>query len=291
MSTDASSKSYYRPRQAPLYTFSDRPLITWDIQYALQTSLEMPLDALRAVVPPGLEVFEVRPGIGLLVMTMFHYDPWQQRSYEDLYETIMLVQVVPDLRWGIPNLAAYVASFGSNDPAFLADERANNLFPTFDALLRFEVDTVAHRVRCFEGDRPVYDLAHAGRRTPVFTQQDVYCQVYVQHEGHLHVSHNTFSGQVYQHQEEGDGGILHDHPFFLGADVTGRRVTPHLQMISKPGTALRQAYYWRPERVDRPEAYDPPLDLKTLTDEERHLLRAFRQVDNIPRGVRMPVRR
>lgn len=289
--SDDSIKSYYRPRKEPLYPFSDRPLITWDIRYAFLTSVEFPVDALRAIVPPELDVFEARPGVGLAVMTMFHYAPWQQKKYEDLYETIFMVQVVPDLRWGIPNLAVFVASFGSNDGAFLADERANNLFPTFDALFQVEVDTDAHRVRCRDGARDVYDLAFSGRRAPVYSPQDVYCQVYVRDGGHLHVSHNTFSGLIYQHQEDGDGGVLHDHPFFRGADVTGRRLTPYLQMISEPGGALRQAYYWRPERVDRPGDYDPPLDPTKLTDEEADLLRRFRHVDNIPRGVRMPVRR
>lgn len=281
--------AYYLPEADPIYPFSNRPLITWDIDYAMMTTFECDVELLRRVLPAGLRPMTARPGVGLFVVTFFRYYPWQQRLYPDLYETIFCVQVIPDLTWGVPTLALYVASFGSNDLQFLADERTHNLFPTYDSALEFEVDETDGQTRCWDADGPLYTIVNTTNKRSMFTKQDLYVQVYVEHGGHLHVSHNTFRGQAFQHQDDRGGCVIHDHPFFLGAGVGAREPSTYLQMYSPQGGDMRQMYYWRPERVDGAGARLPRVDPSVLSPEQGQILRQFPNVDNIPRGLRIPI--
>ena len=94
---------------------------------------------------------------------------------------------------------------------------------------------------------------------------------------------------IYENQDSGNCGIIHPHPFFREWDVATNEARCYLQMLAMPGGDLRQMYYWRQERVATPEAYEPMVPVDDLTPEQVKLLKGFREVDNIPRGVRMPV--
>jgi hypothetical protein len=273
----------------PIYPFSNRPLITWDIEYASLTLLEADVNKLRPFVPEELKLLEVRPGVGVFSISLFKYYPWQQGIYEQVYETIFNIHVLPNLKWGVPTVSLFVASFGSNDAQFLADELEHNYFPIYRNSLNFELDAENYVAKCWDENGPVYEIKNPSKKKPIFTKQYIYAQVYVRHEGKVYRSHNTFRGQAYQHQESGDTGIIYDHPFFVGCDVAGAQPPSYLQMLTMPNSDLRQIYYWRPERIDGSVSYEPPVDVKKLTPEQSELLRLITYADNIQRPFRVPI--
>lgn len=60
-------------------------------------------------------------------------------------------------------------------------------------------------------------------------------------------------------------------------------------MLTMPSSDLRQIYYWRPELIDGSVEYEPPVDVKNLTAEQRELLRLITYADNIQRPFRVPL--
>ena len=273
----------------PIYPFSNRPLITWDIEYASLTLFECDINKLRPFVPEELKLLEVRPGVGVFSISLFKYYPWQQGIYEEVYETIFNIHVQPSLKWGVPTVSLFVVSFGSNDAQFLEDELKHNLFPTYKNTLNFDLDAENYVARCYDADGPVYEIRNPSHKKPIFTKQYIYAQVYVRHEGKVYRSHNTFRGLAYQHQENGATGVIYNHPFFLGSDVAGVNPPSYLQMLTMPHSDLRQIYYWRPELIDGSLPYEPPVDVKNLTPEQRELLRLITYADNIQRPFRVPI--
>jgi hypothetical protein len=48
---------------------------------------------------------------------------------------------------------------------------------------------------------------------------------------------------LFEHQDQGDAGIINNHPFLKGLELFDEERVPYLQMLLEPGTRGKQFYY------------------------------------------------
>ena len=220
----------------------------WEFDFALSFSVELPATELSPRLPAPLRLFEVRPGIGLMNLTVFLFTPGNERLTRPCAEVICSIHVIPDQRQTPvpPKMALYALQLGASSHEFLRSEYATDRLPFLEDPLRVRIDRVRPAVEV--ADAEGNEIFHAAP-TPVDLpyQEDLfYSQTFARQGDTLLHGGNYFEVSKVEHQKrEGFEGRLYPHPFFHGIDVT--KVGPgdvYAQMASEPGSRGREYYFW-----------------------------------------------
>ncbi|MCA9492642.1 MAG: hypothetical protein KC621_22065 [Myxococcales bacterium] len=215
-------------------------MIELPLSYAATTLFEIPLTRLAGRVPAPLSPIEVRPGVGLVSVTMcrvqeggVHGAHGPLPAYD---EVVFCVHVDPDLERGVPDLAMLVLTFAATEARALAANADHHDLPVLDRPIRVTLD--GHRQEVSDADGPIANLT-CEHPTPRYEQRPAVLQVYTPTESGVRTYDETFEARSFRHQRRAPCAVLHDHPLFAGVDVSGL-TRPFLQWVCEPGRVLVQ---------------------------------------------------
>jgi len=212
------------------------------LRYASTTLFEIGLSALHGKVPSPLAPVEVRPGVGLVSLTVIgvaadgvHGAHGALPGYD---EAVFCVHVEPDLSEQVPDLSMLVLCFAATEPSALvanADHHDLNVLPT---PVRITIDAEGHHTRVFDEAGPIAEVRCAHPR-PVYVERPATLQVYTHTPGGVRRYDERFEARSFRHQKRARSATLHDHPFFCGVAVD-RLERPFLQWLCAPSEPVLQ---------------------------------------------------
>jgi hypothetical protein len=220
----------------------------WEFDFALSFALELPTSELKPRVPHPLQVFEVRPGVGLLSLTVLHFTSENEQLTAPCAEVICAIHVMPDQQLAPmpPKMALYALQLGASRREFLESRYATDRLPFLPDPLQVTIDRERPAVEVADAaGRPIFRAALAHVELP-YEEDIFYSQTFCGREGEMFHGGNFFEGFKIEYQKP-DGFECHlfDHPFFHGIDIAV--VDPrdvYVQMASEPGRVGAEYYFW-----------------------------------------------
>jgi hypothetical protein len=211
--------------------------IRLELDYAATTLFEIPSAVLK--VPAPLSPVEVRPGVGLVSLTVclvkeggVHGEHGPLPAYA---EAVWCVHVEPDLRAGVPDLSMYVLCFAATDRSALVANADHHKLAVLPEPIQVEVDE--HNVRLLQDGR-IFASVSCGHPAPKYKPRNATLQVFT-HRGQVHRYNERFEAHSFRHQRRKPCAELEDHPFFCGLPVQGLK-RPYLQWLCAPRQPLTQ---------------------------------------------------
>jgi hypothetical protein len=219
----------------------------WEFDFAMSLALELPALALKPRLPHPLQLFEVRPGVGLLNLTVLHFGADNVVPIP-CAEVICAIHVMPDQQLAPvpPKMALYALQLGASRREFLDSRYATDRLPFLKDPLQVVIDRDRSAVEVADAaGNPIFHAALA-RVDASFEQDLFYSQTFAGRDGELYHGGNFFEGsRIEQQKRDGCEVRLFEHPFFHGIDVAA--VGPndvYVQMRNEPGTRGREYYFW-----------------------------------------------
>lgn len=246
-SSDSFWKGNPEKRAVTEATRKTREPLIWKFDFALTTFFEVETGLVSPLLPQGLTPLDVAPGISLINVTAFNFLPGGNGKLPQFQELTFNIIVSPDLRRGVPRFAAYVVSLASTSPDHLAHSAEVYHLPTYGTLSHVSIQKDTLTVEYGDSRGRIVTMKNCAADLS-FKDSEAYIQVFSSRNDTVYVSDVTIRGVMCEHQERGDAGILHSHPFFGDLDVVHTEPEVYLQMISKPGETGKQIYY-PPEKL------------------------------------------
>lgn len=220
----------------------------WEFDFAMSVAVELPARELTPCVPAPLQLFEVRPGVGLLSLTVFHFTTENAGLTRPCAEVICAIHVMPHQRLAPvpPKMAVYALQLGATGREFLDSEYATDRLPFLREPLRVVIDGERPAVAVSDGDGNAIFRAALARTGLPFEEDLFYSQTFAKQGDTILHGGNFFEVCKVEHQKpEGFEIQLFPHPFFHGIDVAGVKPRDvYVQMGSQPETHGREYYFW-----------------------------------------------
>lgn len=224
----------------------------WNIDFGASWFLEFPKHELKKLLPSKLEVYESRPQIGLVCVTVFTFKEGHPHCKPATSELTLSVQVIPDhtLMKQPPRYALYVFRGAADTKEFLSHEYNTDKLPFEANPFLFEIDRNNSRVQIRDTlSQPVLDL-RGPSTAGTFLMQENHYQYFNSKNGDLYAGSVKMENNLSIHQElNEDFGQLFSHPIFQGLDVSTMEDC-FLHMVTKNGDAGVQHFY-PAKRVNR----------------------------------------
>ena len=218
----------------------------WNIDFAFSSSFELPVAQVENVLPSNLIPKEVRPGVGLLSLTLFRFHESNDFFPQALHELVVAVHIEPDLALVDmpPQAALFVLNIVSDDTKFVTDSYGIDCFPTVLGDFSFDVDREAKSVVCYDGDNVVFSL-NILSDPQTFTPSQEYYQSFCLADGALHMASALFELSKAEWQNKSQSaGTLYAHPIFSTLDIS--TIDTHncyVQKISAPHEKGLEIYF------------------------------------------------
>ncbi len=227
---------------------SNSDLVIWTFDFALTTFFEIESKLIEPLLPSQLSLMEVSPGIGLINVTAFNFPGGALGELPEFQELILSAIVPPDLSRGVPKFAIYVLNLTSTCQEHLDHSADYYKLPVFEKMTKANVDK--NKIALDYGDESgkILTMQNCGNNMH-FDSEDRYFQVFTSDGDDLTIANCTIKASLHEHQESGNVGKLHNHPFFLGIDMKDVEPVEYLQMVGEPGKLGKQHYY-RPEKYN-----------------------------------------
>ena len=216
-------------------------LLIWRFDFALSTLFEIETDAIEHLVPKGLTPMQSAPGMSLISLTALNFPAGALGELPEFQELIYGVLVPPDLSRGVPKFATFILTLGSTCKEHLEHSADYYKLPVSDQFNNVVIQREPHVVEFEDANGPILTMRNI-HPEPVYADADLYFQAFVEDNGELYVADLHMQGGLFEHQQHGDGGTLHQHPFFRGLNVEDAEPTAYLQMCSQPGVIGDQLY-------------------------------------------------
>jgi hypothetical protein len=223
------------------------PVISeWDIRRVIYAFFEVAADRVRALVPPRLQLFEARPGVAVLQVSIAKMNPGNMNGeLPEFLESVFGVLVHPDLAVEMPDpkFALYVFKNASENLVFLRnEERTLRLNTEHIPSLAFEASADGRALALADDRGPMLVLKNAHPERPPVVH-DQFGQFLTKRDGQLYMGIWQWDGMGHQHQLCADGGRIHDHPFFLGLGAAGTIGDCYLQLVGAPDANMTQRFF------------------------------------------------
>lgn len=219
-------------------------VIDWKITRHFFFSWEIDTEAIEPLVPPGLEVVELRPGISLLSVGILRYQEGHFGPGSPAFsEVVSAAHVNPDLSFDMPTPRFTFASLvvTADSPEFVEQEARLIFTPTrLVPSLRLEFSPDGLGVDASDDHGPIVSLRNT-HPDPVFTRAEFWGQHFTNTAG-LHCGAWEWDGERFEHMRAGSAGRLYEHPHFRGLDLS-RVHGCYRQMIAKPDTVSHERFY------------------------------------------------
>lgn len=233
-------------------SIEDMPIIIdWDLRQQVAFVFEIPTRDIEHVLPPGLRPFEARPGISLTFLGLNDYNPGNTiagQTQPAFFEVTRFIMVHPDLGvdMPIPRFTFFVHRIGSNNPAFIEQERSALHLPSWYSP-SLEVEPADQHLGATVRDKD--GIVQTFRNTNpklIWRDEEFYGQYYTVQDDQLWFGAWYWSGQAFIHQRRGDAGGAEEHPFLTEVEprwpaAHARR--PYMQIISKYDAPAIQVFY------------------------------------------------
>jgi hypothetical protein len=227
----------------------NRDYSVWPIDFAMSASFEMPAARLQAALPPGVHVFEPRPGLGLLNLAVFHFTADTDGLTAPCTEFVASAHVMPNLALAptLPRLSMCTLRLGATTREFIDSRFCTDVYPVYPDPLVIDIDRerIAVQVRDAAG-APIAALAAAEGVTPPYGDDRFYVQSSAAVDGQLWLAGNLFEFRRAENQRNlVSAGSPSPHPFFGGLDVSGVTARDNqLQMWSAPGSIGHEYHFF-----------------------------------------------
>lgn len=216
--------------------------ISLPLSYAATTLFEIGLSEVASRVPQPLAPVEVRPGVGLVSLTVITVaDGGVHGAHGALPgygEAVFCVHVEPDLAHGVPDMSVLVLCFAATHARALAANAELYDLNISTTPIQVEIDPLAHRTMLRDATGPIASLTCAHPR-PRYGVRSTSLQVYTVTSAGVRRYDERIELRCFRHQRRAPAAELHDHRFFDGVSVRGLE-RPYLQWLCEPGQPITQ---------------------------------------------------
>lgn len=212
------------------------------LDYAATTLFEIDSARIAGLVPAPLSAVEVRPGVGLVSVTVCCVEEGGLHGVHGALpaygEAVFCVHVEPDLSGEVPDLSMLVLCFAATDRrALFANVDHHDLNVLADPI-HIEVDRPRHAMTVAD-DQGIIALIGCAHPSPSYSARPAALQVYTSTPTGVRRYDERFEAQSFRHQRRDPCAELHDHPFFQGVSVAHLR-RPFLQWLCAPDQPVTQ---------------------------------------------------
>lgn len=219
----------------------NRDYSVWPIDFAMSASFEVSAARLQAALPPGLHLFEPRPGLGLLNLAVFSFTADTYGLTAPCTEFVASVHVIPNLALAptLPRLSMCTLRLGATTREFIDSRFCTDRYPVYPDPLVIAIDRerIAVEVRDAEG-AAIASLSAAAGVTPPYGDDRFYVQSSAAVDEQLWLAGNLFEFRRAANQRNlVTAGAPSAHPFFGALDVSDVTARDNqLQMWNAPGS-------------------------------------------------------
>lgn len=222
-------------------------LIIWEFDYAMTTFYEVDTDKISSLLPKELSPMEIVPGVSLLNITAFNFPKGGLGHLPKFQELIAAIVVAPDLSRGVPKFAMYVFSLGSTSQEHLDHSADYYKLPSYNKLEYGKISHDKNELEFGDSDGSILMMNNCCNDIGDYLGHERYFQAFVSKDNDVYIADLYLKAALFEHQEQGDAGIIHNHPFLKGLELFDEETVPYLQMLLEPRTKGKQFYY-KPEK-------------------------------------------
>ena len=222
-------------------------LIIWEFDFAMTTFYEVDTDLITPLLPKQISPMEIVPGVSLLNITAFNFPEGGLGHLPKFQELIASIVVTPDLSRGVPKFAMYVFSLGSTCQDHLDHSADYYKLPSYKKLEYGNINRENNAIEFGDKDGSILTMNNCSTNIGNFLGHERYFQAFVSQDDNLFIADLYLKAALFEHQDQGDAGIINNHPFLKGLELFEEERVPFLQMILEPGTRGKQFYY-KPEK-------------------------------------------
>ncbi len=212
------------------------------LDYAATTLFEIDLARLEGRVPAPLSPIEVRPGVGLVSLTVCCVVDGEMHGKHGALpaygEAVFCIHVEPDVSVRIPDMAILVLCFAATHRAALVANADHHDLHVFEDLIKVEVDRPNHVMFVSDSTGPIAKLT-CNHPNPVYASRPATLQVFTATDGGVRRYDEHFVLSSFRHQRRAPCAEIHDHPFFQGVQMRSIR-RPFLQWVGDPSQPITQ---------------------------------------------------
>jgi hypothetical protein len=221
-----------------------RPLlVTWHIDRHLFYTFEIDTEEAERIVPPQLQVVELRPGIALMSVGVLRYIAGHFYENSPAFnELVGAIHVSPDLGTDmpVPNMTFNSFSVLSDSPDFVAQEGHTLYTPTRHVQLRFEFTADELGVNASDEGGAILSMPSA-HPEPRWVHKEMWGQHFTNTRGLQHCIWQ-WDGRLFEHQRRLPGWKLFPHPFWAGLNVQRVRAL-YRTMVLEPATVCHERFF------------------------------------------------
>ena len=222
-------------------------LIIWEFDFAMTTFFEVDTDLIAPLLPKQISPMEIVPGVSLLNITAFNFPEGGLGHLPNFQELIASIVVAPDLSRGVPKFAMYVFSLGSTCQEHLDHSADYYKLPSYEKLEFGKINRVDNVIEFGDKDGAILTMKNCGNNIGDFLGHERYFQAFTLQDDKLFIADLYLKAELFEHQDQGDAGIINNHPFLKGLELFEEERVPYLQMLLEPSTRGKQFYY-KPEK-------------------------------------------
>ena len=222
-------------------------LIIWEFDFAMTTFFEVDTDLIAPLLPKQISPMEIVPGVSLLNITAFNFPEGGLGHLPNFQELIASIVVAPDLSRGVPKFAMYVFSLGSTCQEHLDHSADYYKLPSYEKLEFGKINRVDNVIEFGDKDGSILTMKNCGNNIGDFLGHERYFQAFTLQDDKLFIADLYLKAELFEHQDQGEAGIINNHPFLKGLELFEEERVPYLQMLLEPSTRGKQFYY-KPEK-------------------------------------------
>ena len=222
-------------------------LIIWEFDYAMTTFYEVDTDQISSLLPKELSPMEIVPGVSLLNITAFNFPEGGLGHLPGFQELIAAIVVAPDLSRGVPKFAMYIFSLGSTSQEHLDHSADYYKLPSYNKLEYGKINRDNNELEFGDKDSSILTMKNCCNNIGDYLGHERYFQAFVSKDDEIYLADLYLQAALFEHQEQGEVGVINNHPFLKGLELFDEERVPYLQMILQPGTKGKQFYY-KPEK-------------------------------------------
>ena len=220
--------------------------LVWQFDFALTTFFEVDTYLVQPLLPSILKPVEVVSGISLINVTAFNFPAGALDSLPEFQELIFSVIVTPDLSRGVPKFAMYVVSIGSSCREHLDHSVDYYKLPVYENLIHGSINKDKLSVDYSDSVGSIITMQNCSHQINFKEDEKRYFQAFSSCNDQIYISDCHIQASLFEHQQAGNAGQIHTHPFFKNLILDDATPTGYLQMIGEPGKLGQQVYY-RPD--------------------------------------------
>jgi hypothetical protein len=221
--------------------------VLWELDFDLFYMFEIETSRVRAMLPPYIHPYEIRPSVTLVVIGIEYFKVGALDKLPPFAEVNWVVMVQPDLtlEMEMPKFSFFVGNIGATNDEFLDYAFYEDKLPVYRS------KTISINIQRDLGIIEVGDEygTFIKLKTTFPQKNNTYHfssfsgQSYSLYEEEVMLKLWSWSGELIEHQTTNDLCEINQHPFFNGIDVSGCAKSCYYQMSTRPVADIDLVFY------------------------------------------------